>query len=287
MKSGLLITNHFLTSPSFDTLYGLFDEAAESLGVSLARRTGGDFIAEFDAATLDEADFVLFWDKDVSLARRLAARGLPVFNSAEAIRVCDHKGETAEALMAAAIPTPRTLFAPMTYEAVGYAKTDFVEHACAELGFPLVIKECYGSFGEQVYLVRSVAEAKAVVARLGAKPFLFQKFVATSFGIDLRVNVVGDKVVCAMRRQGREGDFRSNVAAGGVGEPYTLSPREREVALAAARAVGADFAGVDLLFGGDRPLVCEVNSNPHFVGTYRHMGVNLAFPILEHILKSL
>lgn len=287
MKHGLFITNHFLRTASFDALYGLFDEAAEHLGVSLIRKTGGDFVVAPDEYSFNEIDFVLFWDKDVSLAHRLAAHGLPVFNSAEAIRVCDNKGETAEILMAASIPAPRTLYAPMTYETVGYTKTDFVERACSVLGFPLVIKECYGSFGEQVYLVHSLAEAKAIVAQLFAKPFLFQAFVASSFGTDVRVNVVGDTAVCAMRRQGREGDFRSNIAAGGAGVPYALTERERDVALAAARAVGADFAGVDLLFGEDGPLVCEVNSNPHFVGSYRNTGVNLAVPILKHVLKSI
>ena len=117
--------------------------------------------------------------------------------------------------------------------------------------------------------------------------FLFQAFVDTSFGVDVRVNVVGERAVCAMLRRGKAGDFRSNIAHGGVGEPYTLSREEKEIAVSAARAVGADFAGVDLLFGENGALVCEVNSNPHFTGTYKHTGTNLAIPILEHILKTL
>lgn len=286
MKRGLLFTNHFLASAHFDALYRLVEEAADACGVTLSRATGGDAVAPFAHHPAKNADFVLFWDKDIAAARRIVRHGIPVFNSPDAIRVCDSKSETAEALLAKGIPTPRTLTAPMTYETVGYTKDDFVERAVSVLGLPIVIKECYGSFGEQVHLARSLAEAKEVVLKIGAKPILFQEFIACSFGTDVRVNVVGDRAVCAMKRTGKAGDFRSNIASGGAGELYVLSSEEERVAVAAARAVGADFAGVDLLFGENGPLVCEVNSNPHFTGTYKATGINLALPILEHILKN-
>lgn len=286
MKRGVLYTNHFLASAHFDALYALMNSAAASLGISLTRASGAS-VLPFEEHPAREADFVLFWDKDVAEARRIARHGIPVFNSADAIRICDSKTETGEALLAANLPTPPTLYAPMTYETVGYTRCDFVADAARTLGFPLVIKESYGSFGEQVYLAQTLDEAESIVARIGAKPFLFQAFVASSFGRDVRVNVVGDRAVCAMERRGREGDFRSNIAGGGIGEAYMLSSREAEMAVAAAHAVGASFAGVDLLFGENGPLVCEVNSNPHFTGTYQHTGINLAVPILEHILKTI
>lgn len=287
MKHGLLFVNHFLASGSFDALYSLFDAAAQTCGVTLSRVTGGEAVASFDEHPARGADFVVFWDKDIAAARRILRHGIPVFNSPDAIRICDSKSETAEALLSASLPTPRTLVAPMTYETVGYTKDDFVARAASVLGFPLVIKECYGSFGEQVYLASSLEEAKETVKRIGAKPLLFQEFISRSFGTDVRVNVVGDRAVCAMKRTGRPGDFRSNIAHGGTGEPYTLSADEEAVAVAAARAVGADFAGVDLLFGENGPLVCEVNSNPHFTGTYKATGINLAVPIFEHILNNI
>ena len=287
MKRGILFTNHFLASAHFDALYALFDAAAEQCGVSLSRATGGDAVAPFAEHPASNADFVIFWDKDIAAARRMVRHGVPVFNSPDAIRICDSKSETAEALLSAHLPTPKTLVAPMTYETVGYTKYDFVARAVDALGLPIVIKECYGSFGEQVYLAHTLEEACDTVKRIGTKPILFQAFVASSFGTDIRVNVVGGRAVCAMRRVGREGDFRSNIAHGGSGEPYALSCEEAELAVAAARAVGADFAGVDLLFGENGPLVCEVNSNPHFTGTFKTTGVNLAIPILEHILKTI
>lgn len=287
MKRGLLLTNHFLASLHFDALYALFVRAAEECGLTLLRATGGDAVAPFAEHPARDVDFVVFWDKDVAAARRILRHGIPVFNTPDAIRICDSKSETTEALLSSGLPVPRTLVAPMTYETVGYTKDDFIERAVASLGLPVVIKECYGSFGEQVYLASTLDEAKETVARIGAKPLLFQKFVSTSFGTDVRVNVVGNRAVCAMKRTGKAGDFRSNIASGGVGEVYHLSPKEEEMAVAAAHAVGADFAGVDLLFGENGPLICEVNSNPHFVGSYKSTGVNLAVSIFEHILRKI
>ena len=118
MKRGLLFTNHFLASPSFDTLYGLFDEAGAACGVTLSRATGGDAVVPFDGHPAKDCDFVIFWDKDIAAARRILRHGIPVFNAPDAIRICDSKSETYEALRRACIPTPRTLVAPMTYETV-------------------------------------------------------------------------------------------------------------------------------------------------------------------------
>ena len=232
-------------------------------------------------------DFVLFWDKDVALAQRLEAAGLPVFNSATAIATCDDKIKTALALARQGVVLPRTIFAPKTFEGVGYASLDFLRSAADELGLPLVIKEAYGSFGQQVYLAQTQAEAEDIVRRIGHKDFLMQEFIATSRGTDLRVNVVGGEVVAAMRRFSAT-DFRSNVTLGGGMERATPTPAQCEIAVAACRAVGADFAGVDILYGpNDAPLVCEVNSNPHFRSTLDCTGVNLADVLAAHVLRAI
>jgi len=94
-------------------------------------------------------------------------------------------------------------------------------------------------------------------------------------------------VIACMKRRGADGEFRSNIGNGGSGEAVTLTKEQEAVALAAASAVGADFAGVDLLLGKDGPLVCEVNSNPHFTGTLRYLGVNLADHIFADIKQKI
>lgn len=282
-----LIVNHFADSAYFKDIYALIADSASRFGISLSLKSAGDLLDVMGKAPTPP-DFALFWDKDIHLARRLERGGWRLFNSAHTVEVCDNKALTAEALCACGVPMPKTVVAPLTFHTVGYTKYDFVKRACQILGLPVVIKELYGSLGEQVHLAHSVEEAVSVVQTLGARPFLLQEMIKESFGKDIRVNIVGGRVRAAILREGAEGEFRSNIGIGGRGTPVTLTEEEERVALAAAKAVGADFAGVDLLLhASGTPLVCEVNSNPHFTGTLRYTGVNLADCIFEHILEKI
>ena len=285
MKASLIV-NHFADSAYFKDIYELILKSAKRFDVSLSLLSSGELLGDMESAPL-APDFALFWDKDIHLARRLERNGWRLYNSAHAVEICDNKALTAEALSLSSVPAPRTVIAPLTFYNIGYNKTDFVKNACQILGFPIVIKELYGSLGAQVYLAKTVEEAIVTVEKIGARPFLFQEMIKESFGRDVRVNIVGEKVVASMLRQGADGDFRSNIGNGGAGEPFVLSKEAERVALMAAKAVGADFAGVDLLFGKDgEPFVCEVNSNPHFTGTLRYLGVNLADYIFEYVLEK-
>lgn len=284
---GYLVVNHFADHPHFKEIYDLITRTAACAGVPLDVKTTGELLLPMDEREAVLPDFALFWDKDVFCAKRLERAGVRLFNSARTVELCDNKALTAEALLAHGVPMPKTVVAPLTFPFAGYKKSDFVKKACAFLGFPIVIKELYGSLGEQVYLAQTEEEAVRIVSSLGARPFLFQEFIAESFGTDIRVNIVGGKVIASMRRTGADGEFRSNIGNGGKGEAVSLSEAQEKVALAAARAVGADFAGVDLLLSKNGPLVCEVNSNPHFTGTLKYLGVNLAEYIFEDIKKKL
>ena len=286
--TGWLVTNGFLQSDKFNELYGFFQNSAQSLKIQLIHFTSSQLSAitssdfsEFGA----KPDFVLFWDKDVYLARRLERAGIRLFNSAHAVETCDSKAQTALALVDK-VPMPKTVVSPKTFENVGYNDTAFLEKAVQTLGLPVVIKEEFGSFGQQVYLANTLEEAKAIVKNLGGKVFVLQQFVAESCGRDVRVNVVGNNIVCAMLRRSAT-DFRSNVTLGGSTENYALTTEEKQVALAAVKAVGCDFAGVDVLLGANGPLICEVNSNPHFKSTLDCTGVDLSQHILQYIVKCL
>ena len=239
-----------------------------------------DLVGEFPALP----DFVLFWDKDIALARRLERKGVPVFNSAKAIALCDDKIRTAEALEGK-VATPKTVFAPKTFEGVGFTDLEFIKKAAEVTGYPMVIKEACGSYGQQVYLADCHQKAVTVIKKIGHKDFLMQEFIACSKGKDIRVNIVGGKAVAAMLRY-NDSDFRSNISNGGKSKPITLTAAQERVAIAACEAVGADFAGVDILLG-ETPLVCEVNSNPHFKSTLDCTGVDLSEYILRHIAERI
>ncbi len=281
---GLLVVNSFVKSEKFEDLYGLLENAANARGISLSRRGTALFCAplgeDFDT---DGADFALFWDKDTTLARRLEAQGLRLYNRADAIEACDSKILTAAALQNAKIPHPKTIVAPKLFE--GAVTGEFLKNAAQILGFPLVVKEAFGSFGAQVFLVRDFCELENIAAKIGTRPFLLQEFIGTSAGRDVRVNVVGGRAVCAISRE-NPNDFRSNITNGGAFCQAELSKQWADTALAAAHALKLDFAGVDIMYGADgAPVVCEVNSNPHFRSTLTATGINLAEHIFEHIAE--
>ena len=220
---GILVINQFLHSAKFDELVTLFEKAAEKIDVSLSVVRNAQFDTNFK-----DADFVLFWDKDILLAKQLEHQGLLVFNSADAIDCCDHKGKTWLALNEAGLPTPKTIVAPMTYENIGYTDTSFLETVVKSLGLPLIVKEAYGSFGEQVYRMEDMKTLTEITCKLQGKPFLYQEYIEESKGKDVRLQVVGDNVVAAMYRYS-DNDFRANITAGGHMKDYTPSEEEKEL----------------------------------------------------------
>ena len=282
-----IVVNGFVSSEKFCELYGFLSRAAEKRGISLVVKTGDSLAVPVGDRITDaeRPDFVLFWDKDTSLARRIEAEGIRLFNSARAIEVCDSKGLTAEAL-AGKVAMPKTVIAPKTFEGLGYNKYDFVEKSAEMLGLPMIIKESYGSFGAQVYLARTLDEAKEIIAALGHKDFVMQEFIAESCGRDVRVNVVGGKVVSAMERY-NDTDFRSNITNGGKMKKAALTPEIERAAIRAAEAIGLDFAGVDVLFGKDGPIVCEVNSNPRFKSSLECTGIDMSECIMDYITEQM
>ncbi len=247
--------------------------------------TNGTTVAGCDR-TLADGDTVIFWDKDTRLAHAMEAVGARLFNTAAAVELCDDKLKTHAVLAAAGLPMPHTLAAPMTYlqnDEQGCAV--FWQEAARVLGFPMVVKECFGSLGGQVYLAHNREELKTLTLDMGAKPFLAQQFIASSAGNDKRLYVVGDHVVAAMRRHS-DTDFRANIENGGVGSAYTPTAEECGLALAACRALGLHFGGVDILDSEDGPLLCEVNSNAHMAGITAATGVDVARAVMRYVKET-
>lgn len=282
-----MVINNFLESKKFFGIYSMLELSAKKEGIELSVMKSGDILHNIDFVKRLDCDFVLFWDKDVLLAKMLESAGFRVFNSADAIYYCDNKAYTAMLLQKAGVPTPPTFTTPLTYEGVGYTDKAFLKSITAETGYPVVVKELYGSFGQQVNLVQNENELFSLVDSFGSKGFLLQKFVEASFGKDVRINVVGDCAVCSMLRHSVNGDFRSNISNGGTAERFEPNEETKKIAVAACRALGLDFAGVDVLFGeGGRPLVCEVNSNPHFKSSLDCTGVDMSEIILRYIKEK-
>lgn len=291
---GWLVINGFLHSEKFNEIHQWLLDSSVKRGIHLEIKTNDsllislsgqmDFLEQIPVNKTPE--FVLFWDKDIRLAQALEKMGLRVFNSSKAIAACDDKSMTHLLLSEEHIPMPETIIAPMTYSNIGYTDISFLNQIEHKLGYPMVIKECFGSFGQQVYLVHNKIEAKEQIKKLNGSSFLFQKFIENSAGRDVRLQVVGSQVVAAMYRYATNGDFRANISNGGSMKPYQPTKQEENLAIKCCKILGLDFAGVDLLFSEEASLVCEVNSNAHFKNIYDCTGVNTADYIIEYILKS-
>ncbi|WP_029589757.1 30S ribosomal protein S6--L-glutamate ligase [Franconibacter helveticus] len=152
-------------------------------------------------------------------------------------------------------------------------------------GAPLVVKLVEGTQGIGVVLAETRQAAESVIdAFRGLNAhILVQEYIKEAKGRDIRCLVVGDSVVAAIERQAKEGDFRSNLHRGGVARIADISPQERDIALRAARTLGLDIAGVDILRAGRGPLVMEVNASPGLEGVESTTGIDVASQMIAWV----
>ena len=155
-------------------------------------------------------------------------------------------------------------------------------------GAPVVIKLLEGTQGIGVVLGETVKSAKSVIEAFhGANVnILVQQFIKEAEAMDIRLLVMGDRVVAAMKRQGPAGEFRSNLHRGGLGEKVRITPQERTMAVRAARTLGLNVCGVDMLRAEGGPLVVEVNSSPGIEGLEKATGVDVAGLMIEFLERK-
>ena len=287
MKKCWVIYNGSLTSDKFRDQAELLREAAERAGVNATLKKNYEVLMALNEKLELRPDFVVFLDKDILLATFLKNTGIPVFNDPEVIERCDNKAKQYIQLAKNNIPMPATVIAPKVYPNFTIEGSGYYETVLAKLGLPMIIKEGHGSFGMKVYLIETEDDFYAKVDELRGVDYVFQEFIATSRGRDIRVNIVGGEIVAAMYRSS-ETDFRANITNGGVANIIELTGEQKELAIRAAEAVGAEFAGVDLLFGeNESPLVCEVNAAAHIRNIYNVTGINVADRMISYILGKL
>jgi ribosomal protein S6--L-glutamate ligase len=154
-------------------------------------------------------------------------------------------------------------------------------------GAPLVIKLLEGTQGIGVVLAETRQAAESVLeAFMGLKAsVMVQEYIKEAGGSDIRCFVIGDKVVAAMKRTGKEGDFRSNLHRGGTAQLVRITPEERSTAVRSARIMGLNVAGVDLLRSNHGPVVMEVNSSPGLEGIEKATGKDVAAQVIQFIEK--
>jgi len=215
----------------------------------------------------------------LAVVRQLEAQGVPLLNGAMAIARSRDKLAALQQLAAAGVRIPRTVLAR--------GGGDVKELVAQVGGLPAILKLIQGTQGVGVMIAHSEAEVESILSTLWdlGQEILLQEFVAESRGSDLRALVVGERVVAAMRRAAKSGEFRSNLHRGGAGTAIDLPTEYAEAAVQAARVLGLDVAGVDLLESADGPKVMELNSSPGFEGLERATGLDIAGAIIAEAEK--
>ena len=215
----------------------------------------------------------------LAILRHLERLGVPTVNGSNSIEATKDKLYAAQVFAEQLIPTPKTMLVKTPVNSALVKR---------EIGFPAIVKIMAGSYGKGVYCVNTESEfVDFVEFAHGIKSdeaIIVQEYIDTCPGEDLRVFVVGDRVLGAMRRRSNDGSFKANIARGGNGEKYPLTEDIERIALSVSRSLELDVAGVDLLFGRDGFLVCEANSAPGFEGFERATGINVASAIMQYAL---
>lgn len=285
---GFILQNAYFDIVEYQTQARRIKEELNKLNVEcdIIRNFNGCVSVDKDIATaFDGYDFCVYLDKDKYLLRALEKTGVRTFNRPKAIEICDDKMATYLALSQSGIDLPLTIPGILCYDNNAKINEDMEELIEKKLGYPLIVKNCYGSRGAGVYLIENRQKLLKKMNELKTIPHLYQKFISESKGKDLRVIVIGGKVLGGMLRQS-ENDFRSNVALGGSAKPYPVLPYVEDLCIECACILGLDYCGIDVLFGKDgKPYICEVNSNAFFYGFESATKVNVAKAYAEHIVK--
>ena len=181
---------------------------------------------------------------------------------------------------------PKTIPGLLCFHKDAIIPQERVDKIEKELGYPLVVKGSYGSLGSAVYKIDNRTQLEEIMEKLKCRPHLFQRYVASSFGKDIRILVIGGKMVCGYMRKS-ENDFRSNLALGGKGYKIKIPKQAQKIAENAAQILNLDYCGVDILFDEDGFKLCEVNSNAYFDGSQSTTGINVARHYAKYITKTL
>ncbi len=239
-----------------------------------------------DSRTLPLPDFVLTRiSGDVNyftlaVIRHLERLGVPCFNSSEALEAVKDKLHSQQMLAEHNLPVPNTMLGKFPVD------IDMVEQ---KIGFPVVVKTLVGTHGNGVFLCEDRDRFTDLMHLLNETSpdihIIFQEFVAASHGRDLRVFVIDGKVVAAMKRESKDGNFKANFSRGGSVEEFAVTPEIEELAIESARALNLDIAGVDILFDDDGYQICEANGAPDFRGLESCCNVSIADEILGTIIN--
>jgi len=220
----------------------------------------------------------------LAVLRQLEYLGVFVCNTARSIELAKDKLQCHQLMVHNNLPIPKTMLVKFLKD----TKSVDTTIVAREIGFPAIIKNITGSKGSGVYLTPSKSKFKDLMELIYANNqhanIIIQKYIKHSHGRDLRVFVVGGKVIACMQRSSDDGDFKANFSRGGSTQSFEITPEIEWLAIETTKITGLDIAGIDLLFDEDGFKVCEANSSPGFKGLELAVGQNIAEQIIDYII---
>ena len=214
---------------------------------------------------------------NLSVLRQFERLNVPTLPNSNSIEASKDKMYANQILAQAGLPIPKTMLTRFP------CKAELVEKV---VGFPCVLKVVTGSHGAGVYLCENAKQfedlSELISSLDGKTSMIIQEYIKFSEGRDLRVIVVGGRVIGAMQRTSTDGSFKANISRGGKGEPYDVDDEMEMLAIQVAKVLDLDVAGVDLLFHHDGYRICEANSSPGFKGFEQALGINIPQKIFDY-----
>jgi ribosomal protein S6--L-glutamate ligase len=240
---------------------------------------GGEVIEDIDAVIPRIGASITFYG--TAVVRQFEMMGVYALNNSIAISRSRDKLRSLQLLSRKGVPLPTTGFAnsPLDTE-------DLINMVD---GVPLIIKLLEGTQGKGIVLAETKTAARSVITafkQMNAN-FLVQEFIKEAGGSDIRCLVLGGKVIAAIQRKAKEGEFRSNLHMGGAAEVVKLTQQERKIAIEATKIMGLEMAGVDIIRSARGPLVLEVNSSPGIEGVEKTTSVDVAEKMIIHLEKAI
>ena len=283
MKLWIIYSKAVLNPSKNNALSWMLDEA-EALGFDanilftedLLLETNGSMHKIYHHGTeLEYPDAALIRCYDIPMIKHLELAGVQTFNSSYALNQCLDKWTTHQLLAKADIPSPRSIYSEHDVE---------YEVIKKQLSLPFIVKDIKGARGEQVYLITDELTFSEALIKCDLP--LFQEYIDTSFGRDVRLHVIDNQVVASVLRHS-EVDFKSNFSQGGNALPYEPDEAMKELAIKSTQALNLNFSGIDILFTEHGYTVCEVNGIPGFRTVGLTSKYNIPNAMMAYIRRQL
>lgn len=274
LKEEAILRGHEVTVVKYKECYASIEQNNPTVSYR------GEDLSKFDAIIPRIASYMTKYG--TAIVRQLEMQGVYTVSSSIAISRSRDKLRSLQLLSKYGIGIPKTVVSRNTTDI-----DDLLNHLG---GMPVIIKLARGTHGNGVVLAETKKAAKSVLQAFyltddDGTNILLQEFIEESAGTDIRAFVVGSRVVASMKRQSLDDDFRSNLHKGGEGTVIKLTDEEKKIAVKAAKAMGLNIAGVDLMRSNRGPLILEVNASPGF-GIEKVTGRNVAGAIIEYVEQN-